>query len=75
MDTSRSLESEKIDEKELIGSESTSLKMKSFKDYYLGTIMRPGRTFDILVSDNRRLRFGFFALLISAPSILWSTFS
>jgi hypothetical protein len=30
--------------------------MKSFKDYYLGTIFRPGRTFDALLADGRRLR-------------------
>jgi hypothetical protein len=39
--------------------------MKSFKDYYFGTIFRPGRTFEALMSDGRRLRFGLLALLIS----------
>jgi len=46
-------------------SGSTTLKLKSFKDYYLGTILRPRRTFDALLADDRRLRFGFLAILIS----------
>ncbi len=40
--------------------------MKTFKDYYLGALLRPRRTFDALMSDPRRLRFGLFALLINA---------
>ncbi len=43
----------------------TSLKTKSFKDYYFGAILRPRRTFDALLADERRLRFGFFAISIS----------
>lgn len=39
--------------------------MKSFKDYYLGVIFRPRRTFDALMADDRRLRFGLIALSIS----------
>jgi hypothetical protein len=39
--------------------------LKSFKDYYFGALLRPRRTFDALMADDRRLRFGFFALLIS----------
>lgn len=46
-------------------NERTSPKLKSFKDYYFGTIFRPRRTFDALMTDERRLRFGFFAILIS----------
>ncbi len=38
----------------------------SFKDYYLGTIIKPRKTFDALMTDNRRLRFGIFAVMISA---------
>ena len=66
MNKSRSSITKKIDERSLDGNEPTSPEMRSFKDYYLGTILRPGRTFDVLMTDNRRLRFGFFALLISA---------
>ena len=39
--------------------------MKSFKDYYLGIIIRPRRTFDILMLDSHRLRFGLLAVLIN----------
>ncbi len=37
--------------------------LKSFKDYYLGVILRPRSTFQALASDPRRLRFGLLALL------------
>ena len=40
--------------------------MKSFGSYYLGVILRPRRTFDTLMSDSRRLRFGLLALLTDA---------
>lgn len=40
--------------------------MPSFRDYYLGVIVRPRRTFDALMSDSRRLRFGALALSINA---------
>ena len=43
-----------------------SPKMYSFKDYFFGTIFRPRRTFDILMTDNRRLKFGLLALSINA---------
>ena len=45
--------------------DQTFLKPKSFKDYYFGTIFRPRRTFDALMEDSQRLRFGFFAISIS----------
>jgi hypothetical protein len=38
----------------------------SFKDYYLGTLFRPRRTFDALLADSRRLKFGTLALTINA---------
>lgn len=41
------------------------IKMKSFKDYYFCTIFRPRRTFEALMNDARRLKFGLLALLIS----------
>jgi hypothetical protein len=40
--------------------------MKSFGKYYIGIILRPQRTFNELVSDEHRLRFGIFALSINA---------
>ena len=40
--------------------------MMSFKDYYLGTTFHPHRTFDILVTDGRKLKFGLLALSFSA---------
>ena len=40
--------------------------MSSFIHYYLQTIIRPRRTFDSLVTDPRRLRFGMLALAIMA---------
>lgn len=39
--------------------------LKSFNDYYFGTILRPRRTFEALLADDRRLKFGLLALLIS----------
>jgi len=48
-----------------VNNEQTTHNLKSFKDYYVGTILRPRRTFDALLADERRLRFGFLALLIS----------
>lgn len=40
--------------------------MDSFRDYYLAAIRRPRRTFDTLLSDSRRLRFGLLAISIPA---------
>jgi hypothetical protein len=40
--------------------------MSSFKDYYLGVITRPRWTFDALMSDSGRLKYGFLALSITA---------
>ena len=37
-----------------------------FKDYYLGTLLRPRQTFDALVMDDRRLKFGMWAISINA---------
>ncbi len=38
----------------------------SFRLYYLGTLLHPRRTFDLLVQDPRRLKFGALALAINA---------
>ncbi len=38
----------------------------TFGHYYLGTLLRPRRTFDLLLQDPRRLKFGALALAINA---------
>jgi hypothetical protein len=65
MNRSRSPRSKKHNKKAVVTSEPTPLKLRSFKDYYIGTLLRPRRTFDALMVDDRRLKFGFYALLIS----------
>jgi len=47
-------------------NEQTSRRAMSFKDYYLGAIVRPRRTFEALLNDDRRLRFGLLALALNA---------
>jgi hypothetical protein len=39
---------------------------KSFRKYYIDLIIRPGKTYELLVSDDRMLGFGFRAVLITA---------
>ena len=52
--------------------------LKSFKDYYLGTLFRPGQTFDTLITDPRKLKFGLLAISLNAVAytlvyiFLWS---
>jgi hypothetical protein len=38
----------------------------TFASYYFGTLIRPRRTFDALMADGRRMRFGLAALGIDA---------
>jgi hypothetical protein len=45
--------------------ESLSPKTMSFKNYLFGTLLHPRRTFDRLLLDERRLKFGFYAMAIS----------
>jgi hypothetical protein len=40
--------------------------MRAFASYYLGTILRPRRTFDALMTDPRRLTYGALAVALSA---------
>lgn len=40
--------------------------LRSFKDYYFGTIFRPREVFNALMVDERRLRYGIIALAINA---------
>jgi hypothetical protein len=44
----------------------------SFKDYYLSMFLKPRRTFDLLMSDPRRLKYGALAVLI--PAVLYTLF-
>jgi hypothetical protein len=37
-----------------------------FSDNLSGTLHHPRRTFDRLLQDERRLKFGFFAMLLTA---------
>lgn len=45
---------------------TASPHLKSFKDYYLGTLFRPRQTFDALLSDSRKLKFGLLAISLNA---------
>lgn len=40
--------------------------MKTFKDYFIGTLLHPQRTFEALLADERRLKFGLYAICINA---------
>src|SRR5512133_2702347 len=40
--------------------------MKTFKDYFIGTLLHPHRTFEALLADERRLQFGLYAISINA---------
>ncbi len=44
--------------------------MKSFGNYYRSAFLKPGLTFDTIISDHRMLRFGFTAVLI--PAVLYT---
>ncbi len=46
-------------------SKSPSPRSMSFHDYLFGTLLHPRRTFERLPLDERRLKFGFYAILIS----------
>jgi hypothetical protein len=45
---------------------SQTAPLASFRAYYLGTILRPRRTFEALLVDQHRLRFGLLALALNA---------
>lgn len=40
--------------------------MRPFRQYYLGAILRPSRTFTVLLEDPHKLKFGVMALCINA---------
>lgn len=48
------------------GQAQLSPDLRSFVHYYLGAIARPRRTFEALLSDRRRLRYGTLALGLNA---------
>ena len=60
------LQSKQTDSGGSVATMPASIRSKSFKDYYFGTILQPGRTFTALLADERRLRFGVYALGINA---------
>ena len=45
---------------------TASPHLKSFKDYYLGTLLHPRQMFDSLIIDSRRLKFGLLAITLNA---------
>jgi len=47
-------------------------RMESFGDYYLAMFRKPRQSFEALMADNRRLRFGTLAVLI--PAFLYTLF-
>jgi len=47
-------------------NKTNSHETMTFKDYCLGTLFRPRQTFELLLTDGRRLKFGFYAILLKA---------
>ncbi len=47
-------------------------KLRSFREYYLGMFLKPRQTYDALMADSRRLKFGTLAVLI--PALLYTLF-
>src|ERR1041384_4135413 len=45
---------------------TASPHLESFKDYYLGTLFHPRRTFEVLVTDSRKLKLGLLAITLNA---------
>jgi bacteriorhodopsin len=45
---------------------SKSTKIETFGGYLFGTLIHPKRTFESLLNDNRKLRFGLFAISLNA---------
>src|SRR6266540_116559 len=45
---------------------TASPRLKSFKDYYFGTLFRPRRTSDALLTDSRKLKLGLLAITLNA---------
>jgi hypothetical protein len=51
---------------------ATPQRLGSFGDYYFSMFLKPRRTFDALMADPRRLKFGSIAVLI--PALLYTLF-
>jgi hypothetical protein len=66
MNTSKALRLEPRAQPGLTPGQPTALPLTSFRSYYLGTIIRPRRTFAALLADDRRLRHGLLALALNA---------
>ena len=47
-------------------AQSLTPRTLSFRYYLFNTLFHPRRTFDLLGTDERRLKFGFYAMLITA---------
>jgi hypothetical protein len=47
-------------------NKTTGSNTMTFMGYLVGTLLRPYKTFDLLMNDNRRLKFGLAAILINA---------
>ena len=45
---------------------TASPHLKSFKDYYVGTLFRPRKTFNALITDRRKLKLGLLAISLNA---------
>jgi hypothetical protein len=45
--------------------------MNTFRKYYIGTLLHPTRTFDALLNDGRRVRFGWYAIGINMVLYTW----
>jgi hypothetical protein len=51
-------------------TKATSPEMRSFKDYYLGMILKPRRMFDALMANSRRLKFGTQAIFVGTTAFI-----
>jgi len=45
---------------------TASSAMQSFREYWLGTLFHPGKTFDSLITDPRKLKLGLLAISLNA---------
>jgi hypothetical protein len=62
----------KTDDHTSIETVAAPAQQRSFRDYYLALFLKPSRTFDSLMADDRRLLFGALAVLI--PAFLYTLF-
>ena len=72
MDSTESITLKKHDEYRPVNTVEAYPKMRSFGDYYIGILLKPRRTFDALMADSRRIKFG--TLAVSIPALLYTFF-